>query len=462
MSHDAALLAVQFSIERLQRQAQELSKKQYPGDHIGPRLWLELVFGLLSTASQYIEDYSQGDNLDQKALVDVREASRLGNVAYQCLSLLRGAGVDELPYAVVLPLQRWFDKQNVLETTFFRAELVANYELMTIGKETFSGIRNPSLELQEAIDKISWPVRRVTVPSKAFSLLPHFAIVAHELGHALYHRVNWDTTEIDAAFSQQSSTSIDAINQALGSKSGGLEVVQKYKAVFFNWFEELAADAFAFYLTGPAIFFALSAFLQQLGGAGTSITHPSNTLRRRALFDQLNQGSFCDVFEEFTDMPLTEDFNSPLMGPTALKTDVFAQLRRSKIPIMESAIVSELHETMHLVLPVIYRRVHEYLKAVAEDMIYTSEHFHSDLSNHLEPLLSAIPPIECVDNGTHIPTEFPTILNVGWVALLTGLEDLKLRTNGKDSGAEKLEQLHDVLIKAVELSEARRSWGSIE
>jgi hypothetical protein len=45
------------------------------------------------------------------------------------------------------------------------------------------------------------------------------------------------------------------------------------------------------------------------------------------------------------------------------------------------------------------------------------------------------------------------------VTLLTKLDQLKVRTTPDDLlGAEKVERLHDLLLKAVELSEARREW----
>jgi hypothetical protein len=75
-------------------------------------------------------------------------------------------------------------------------------------------------------------------------------------------------------------------------------------------------------------------------------------------------------------------------------------------------------------------------------------------------LISAlVPPIEYRDaDGLHA-AQLSSILNVGWAALLTRLDQMK---NAKgalgDPTASKMEQLHELLLRAVELSEAKRLW----
>jgi hypothetical protein len=52
------------------------------------------------------------------------------------------------------------------------------------------------------------------------------------------------------------------------------------------------------------------------------------------------------------------------------------------------------------------------------------------------------------------------ILNVGWAALLAKLGDFPEVTvpPGADADALKMEKLHELLLKAVELSDARLTW----
>jgi hypothetical protein len=53
-----------------------------------------------------------------------------------------------------------------------------------------------------------------------------------------------------------------------------------------------------------------------------------------------------------------------------------------------------------------------------------------------------------------------SILNIGWATLLTRLD--RIPDKGGTAGlsdARRFDQLHQLLLKAVELSEARRLWS---
>jgi hypothetical protein len=54
---------------------------------------------------------------------------------------------------------------------------------------------------------------------------------------------------------------------------------------------------------------------------------------------------------------------------------------------------------------------------------------------------------------------FPSILNIGWAALLTKHSELRIKVSpSRNEDYQKLEQIHRLLLKAVELSEAFRVW----
>ncbi len=95
-------------------------------------------------------------------------------------------------------------------------------------------------------------------------------------------------------------------------------------------------------------------------------------------------------------------------------------------------------------------------------MIYTVDKYDKDLAAHIRPMLLAIPPIESgVKLTERQAAAFASILNVGWAVLLTKLGDLQVRVGDDPLQAERLEKLHGLLLKAVELSEARRAWESV-
>lgn len=237
--------------------------------------------------------------------------------------------------------------------------------------------------------------------------------------------------------------------------------------VFGDWFQELASDAFALLLTGPAFFFSLGDFFQLgPGGYGVSRTHPAHDLRRRLLYERLtieNPRSFASVFRAHTGDELTDDFNSPLILKAPTKDDIFTHVHHlRRYPARQAQVLAELHDFMPRVAPLIFDHVEFYLKAHAPRMIYTVDRYDDDLRSHLQPMLLAIPPIE---SGTKLeerkPVAFASILNVGWAVLLTKLDDLQVRADQDPLRATRLERLHRLLLKAVELSEAKRAWESV-
>jgi hypothetical protein len=236
--------------------------------------------------------------------------------------------------------------------------------------------------------------------------------------------------------------------------------------IFLSWFQELASDAFALLLTGPAIFFSLCDFFQLLGnGYGLCPTHPANDLRRGAVFRQLEDStngiSFVKVFERHTGQKLDETFNSGILIPAPTTADIFNDARGGGADDGAAAIMSELHGSMSHLVPIIYSQARDHLIRTAPQAIYDSNQYDDDLTRHLKPMLAVIPPIESLVGGKTVPTDFASILNVGWVTLLTKLDEFRIVTDGNGTW-ERMEALHSLLEKAVELSEVKRLWESAQ
>ena len=209
------------------------------------------------------------------------------------------------------------------------------------------------------------------------------------------------------------------------------------------------------------ILFSLAEISYKLEGRGLGLsnTHPPHALRRRILFKKVTDGdpSFARVFETHTNFCLTEDFNSPLLMHLPTKNEIFKELSVSDKE--GAAVLAELPETMENLESVIYGHVAAYLDRHAPSAKYSSERYETDFRNHFEPLLAAIPPIETgLKLEERSATEFPTILNIGWALVLTKLHELRVKNTGEPLGSDKLERLHALLLKAVELAEARRVW----
>ena len=316
---------------------------------------------------------------------------------------------------------------------------------------------------------------RVTVPSRAFSILPHFAIVGHEIGHALYRKAK--TSPINRAKSPHLNKGLlsrirarlDADNPEASKALSDKQVGDATKAIFTNWINELVADAFGFYLMGPAMFFALSEFLLITGrGIEGSCDHPPNSLRRDLLYRRLTAGgrsSFAAGFKRKTKRELTITINNALLPTEVSAEKIYADIRAGSRDTWRSLTACTSAELVDQIIGFsdnIYDYARAYIVNINSRLIYTPDKFERDLSVHVDGMLYAIPPIECAeDGGVIVPADFVSILNIGWVVLLTRLDQLKL--GGKNvSVGRRIEVLQGLILKAVELSEARRTWSDLD
>lgn len=442
-------------------QVDDLLDRQYPGNHEGPILWLRLNRGVLDTANAYLERSRQSVTLANVADSLVRDAGSLAHMAFENLRFMAGADVDDLPYPIVRPMQRWFDDLGLSNTTLFRAEHAANYELRLINESVFQRIRDKSASLNDAIGAISWPLIRVTVPGSALGIIPHYSIVAHEVGHAMFSRIKIDLSSEKA----KENELVKRIETRLSKSPLSPDERNKLKQVHISWLMELSADAFAHLIMGPALFFASSEFFQLLSPSyGVSETHPPHDLRREVVHKQLVSGtnSFADVFKDKSGKTLKDDFNSNLMKRLPDADRFYIELNQQFSDPVTAAIMAELVPYYRDVSHLIYDQTQKYLELNCPSLIYTPDQFAGNLTDYTDALLSAVPPIETgPDLNQKIPSEFSSILNVGWFVLLTKLDLLRVKSREQAHMSEKAEKLHSLLLKAVELSEAVRSWRSV-
>jgi hypothetical protein len=198
-----------------------------------------------------------------------------------------------------------------------------------------------------------------------------------------------------------------------------------------------------------------------MGHHGIGPTHPAHRLRRAVLFRQLKTGSpsFASVFKKYTRVTLTEDLGSSLL-PTVpdkatLSKEIFLRTRNDRM----AAVISELNESAPDLANEVYRQVHNHLAATAPNHRYTVSQFEKDLKNHLEAITFTIPPIETGDIlGQRTPCSLTSILNIGWAAVLTKVDKIMVRPDHEHPHTGNLITVHNLLLKAVELSEAKRRW----
>jgi hypothetical protein len=446
-----------FFLSRLTVEVDRLKEVSFPGHDPKPRLWVALISGLLDTALEYVEKSKYESSLAEQLKL-ICEAERLGEMAYDFIDYLSGAHSDDIPNQVVGPFKHWAENLEIKNTIFFRARHCPNYEISTADfYRSLRNINNQSISLTTALKNISWPVQMVTVPSHAMGMLPHFAVVAHELGHAVQDRVDLDLRTY--------AGSVDECEQRIRSRIGssyGAEERSNLAKILYNWVDELNADAVGFLITGPAYYFALMGFLELSGHTyGICNTHPPSDLRQELLFDRIEEGklSYAAVYEEHTGQKLSKRMNSPHV-PSCPNPDILFQLlTEDGINEAEAAILVELVPLAREMANEIFKSASIMLKKLKSDITYTPMMYADDLNAHLNPLTEFIPPIEVKREEVTRPTSLACILNVGWVAMLSKLDKFPRQKNGKgDDEALQIETLHELLLKALELSEIKRLW----
>lgn len=464
----ASQQGVSFFLARLTAQVARQRTRTYPANHNGPQLWLAIVQGLIDTAQGYLETARDAATLPPDAFTLAQDANNLGDNAYRLLEQLEGAGADQIPHPVVSPFQRWVSGLGVNESIFFRSDHVANYELATFSGllNSLQGLNSPSQSLQDAIANINWPFRRVTVPSQAMGMLPHFAIVAHELGHAIQDRKQLDftphATDISAAAQRT-----EARLQAEGLQFDTSRQIE-WRDALNSWINEIWSDAVGVYLAGPAMLFALGALFEITGGGvGLSSTHPPHITRLKLLAECLaaKEGgeSHSEVFESLAGRPITDRMNCPHVGDLPDSDALYIELR-GRVGPEAAAIAVELAPLIEIIAPDIYAEAKRLLIQSNPEMVYYSQNLRDDLSHHLDAICALIPPIEHRGpDGTQAST-LAGVLNVGWAALLCKLDEFPATScpHGYDETAAKMEKLQELLLKAVELSEARQQWEEVQ
>lgn len=494
--HLTPLRRAKFSAElflgRVRRLATDFGARIYPSGQDAPRLWLQLLGALLDTAENSLVAASAESTDHGAVTAKVTDALDCTNMSYQMLDLLKNADSSSLYYPVVAPMQRWFKALKIECHLIFRAENVINYEIQPITPAFLPLLRADAASLASAISAIRWPILLVTVPTKAVGILPHFSVVAHELGHVLYRALLIQRQmELEGAapelyahlknihdlkervFSEVSTSpsyNQDGIRDAIRAslRKHGIEIPEteeaglndQIAAVLEKWVEELSSDAVSFYLTGLASFFALSDFFQFGGTDGLpSHSHPPARLRLNVMCRAaIEEGhNFDEVLRENSDGALSSNFNSALIQEPS-PDDVYEEVSKRTGNAKLAAVLSELPAFADRISNAIYSSVKTYFEDHYPELVYRPTHFRKDLDEYLDSLLHAIPPIESFEDKA--PATFTAILNVGWIAMLCRLDAIRLKVDpdSKLQDGTKGDKVHGLLLKAVELSEVRLLW----
>ena len=286
----------------------------------------------------------------------------------------------------------------------------------------------------------------LSIPAVESARILIHGVLAHELGHALYNkreiakdllpkiRIKEDLVRglTKAMFENQ---------QKQGNATPELQlrkqVTQEISARVNGWVKELCCDAIGIRLRGPALFFAEAHLLTSFRPIDkSSATHPAPRLRVRLMIRMLKQlyrlengaQSCRSSVEPGTTFPQDR---SPGPTPMTNLTDAIDDVALDLISDASTVATSSLN-------------------------CYSRERFSADVEELGLLFLNLIPPGEVRDK----PVTIAAILNAGWHVYLCDFEAFResLHAGDRDTRFAAAAKLHELVLKALEISEIRTTW----
>lgn len=389
-----------------------------------PARWLALIAGRLkSVEAQLLSRRSANkDVLAQSLLTEL-------NDCYRALQLLHAADSSQVAYFVVRSLRRWFTATDRTNEYLFTSGV--NFETELLQSER--PVEFFHKDHAAAIDDLPEVIYRVTMPGGALGAALHIPLVGHEVGHILFQAVD-DDPELE-----------DIVEMAADMSAA-------FQGYWRSWIAEVFSDTICGYVVGPAGFFALH---EKLRGVDLpNKVYPHNAARVASLRAFIEE-RFGQQFAALEQPPSTW---------TAWPTRTESELREN---CSEHGKFSKMSRRLLKALPLVRKAAVDLARRRIPKLEYMPTRFARDLGTYVDPLLYGIPPFEsCGDLLARKSTNLATILNVGWFVAAFRLNDLFQMPGmppadpGQRTEGRKLAKLDELIFKAIELSEAKREWGS--
>ncbi|MFI5117559.1 MAG: hypothetical protein ACHP8B_12770 [Terriglobales bacterium] len=368
---------------------------------------------------------------------------------YTLVGFVEGSDVHRSPGQLVPALRRY--SQSILPTSeiVVSSKPELNYSIRDIAgplKKLFLGtLVEPSCAL---LPEILFVVNIPAVESE--QILIH-AVLAHELGHALYdnREVAKDLLpkiKLDEDLIKSMAKTIHEEQLKQGNPTPELrlrkQVTQEISGRVNGWVKELCSDAIGIRLFGPALCFAvahlLTSFIHMDKG---SETHPPPRLRVRLMIRMLKQLYSVDKWRP--------DLQSFLRD--------WDEVSANHIPGSNYYDQVALETTTDTVLDLIAEASG---LAASAAKCYTTERFDHDVAELAPLFLNHIPPGETGPYGRGTPVELASVINAGWHVYLCDFETFRKSLNPKDGDTRftAATKLHELVLKALEISEMKTAW----
>jgi len=370
-------------------------------------------------------------------------------VLHLLLGFVDGSDVHHSPGQLIPTLRRYAHSIIPTSEIVVSSKPELNYSIQDIAgalKNLFFGtLLEPSCEL---LPEFLFVVNIPAVESE--QILIH-GVLAHELGHALYDKCKvaegmLPKIKLSEELAKNLAKMMFESQQRQPNPTPELRlrelVTQEVAGRINGWVMELSSDAIGIRLFGPALFFAAVHLLLSFAHIDqSSKTHPPTRLRVKLMIRMLKQ--FYSLDEWHSELQaFSNDWDSvsavPIHGRTA-----FDQLAIETINDGVLDLISDASGT-----------------AVSPAQSYTSDRFNSDAADLAPLFLSQIPPGEIGPYGRSTPVELASIINAGWHVYLCDFEAFRksLHPNVGSTRFSAAAKLHELVLKALEISEIKTSW----
>lgn len=387
----------------------------------------------------------------------------------ELLEWVSGAATEDLPFAMVPPCERLLRRFHPKACIIFKCTRDYNYELEILPRKSLRGLVPAKL-----LDKYSWPIIVVRIPTKPIAETLTHSLVSHELGHAIYSsvgpRIEHDQPQEDeilrvaqpflaqlgvssAALALPAQLSFDDLLKEEFGKKVVASIGKRISIVVENWIEEFFADSVGCMLLGPAFFCAYASFLVAVMPMDRfSDDHPADRQRITNILASLTSTA------GYSQNILTVQV-AALMGEWEK-----AVLEIPRENIVVDTVDGEIFKVANRIVTACLAAVRKAAFEATEEIRYEVSEYSEDVNSFVELLLQyKIPPIEREREGRVMPLSLASILNVGWEALLRqqSIPDAGPQT-GRDQSGEFLHRqrvtLNEMIFRSIDLGEIRRQW----
>ena len=297
-------------------------------------------------------------------------------------------------------------------------------------------------------------------------------MIAHELGHCVHLERNLEGVVLpsikpDAKNIQQM---VEELGQARISANAAAEtsapqrtlsdylseveirstVTEGINKIVKSWLKELMSDAIAYGLFGPAYLFAALHVLPSVAPLdGEHATHPPNRMRFLLLFQMLDREKGAAGEEGFFALIRKSDKATNLL-----------EMWRNRVQSSDPQFTNPLHALagigLHRAFPAI---IDAALSAVTRITTYRASTSVGELEDLWGRIRNLSPPNETVKDGVVSTVPLQSILNAGWLAFVSDVEQLCTTYNWTTWQCKS--RLNGLIAKAVELNEIQRRWEEV-